>query len=370
MPRRRKSRKRGLCRPPEEVAVDEMVCATENADMCSLKTTPICTPRPAVEAAKSQSCYKSTPMNKGRRRSNRRRNSFNRTMNVTNLNILFDSSYINQNTSLDDRRDYGSPKSNGSTKTLISEPSQCESEPLISETPKTSQQSFLDDLMANIRSSTSLNKRQPLPSFKSKVHYLDGNVNINPYANNPEIKFTNKSKDPSLGEISFFTPHLYSTKTASTPINIARTIPSNYLKSSPIVESPRNVNNNNNSSVKIDNKISNLIYASASNTSITEKEKYLINHLPTKTRCKDNFTIVHNLSRVTKSRSGYRTFSSDVQQRQGSVDIVFNTLKKISQTSLKWSSKIIDLCVYMGVVLKTVRKFSFFEVKTYSNAIL
>lgn len=320
---------------------DDTLVSSEDKEETEPVTTPKSTPRQPRKSTSGS--IKSTPLNK-RERGKRRRSSFCRNFNVTNLNVLFESSFINQGTSpCDDKKGAESPKSDESTQTLNFGESQ-----LITETPKLSQHELIEEVLSQLRSP----KGAPT---QSKIHYLDTNVNLNPYVSNSDVKFI--TKEPSLGEISFFTPHLYNLKKASTPID---KIAENFLKTSPIRESPLNVKNNNVDNVKID-KISNFAYQST--PLITPKtDSPLLNtqnrekNVSAKSNRSKNFTIVHNLSRISKTNSGYRTFALD-QQDKGGVEVLFQKFRRLSRTSVRWSYKIVDLCNYIGLAVRKVRPF-------------
>ena len=309
-------------------SADNFTCKTQ-----SISVTPKCsTPTEPPDRNKSRSNIRTTPVNK--ERFQRRRGSFNRTMNVTNLNILFDSSYINQGTPPhDDSKSVRTPKANESMQTVNVNEN-------IVETPRVSQYSLIDDIVSQHKTPAKA------PLDKSKIHYIDSHVNLNPYIQHADVRFV---KEPSFGEISFFTPQLYN-KLASTPIDKIADL----MKSSPIKESPNNVNSNVDA-VKVD-KVSNFAFQSTPLNDNTDRENLLnlqrSKTVSPKTHRQKNFTIVHNLSRVSKSNSGYRTFSAEQSER--GVDVVFSRLKRLSRTSIKWTFKIVDWCNYIGVALRKV----------------
>lgn len=175
-----------------------------------------------------------TPINK-RRSWNRERKPNYESMNITNLNILFESninhsprsessvtlcknsSFQRSKSSIPKLHSPGQEKPllvNQSTQTVESDLFMKHSLS-ITETPKYS--------IALLKEKTYSPK--PFPFNKNEIcsdkisisRFYEKGVNINPYLKNTDVQ--GKNRQGSVGEISFFSPNLFDHKTSSTPID-------------------------------------------------------------------------------------------------------------------------------------------------------
>lgn len=172
---------------------------------------------------------------------NRERKSNYGSFNMTNLNVLFNSDFINntpksesnltvKKNSVLQRSKSSIPKlqspakenvavSHKGTQTLDMDLYIKPINP-ITETPKYSAVLLQQNISAHksfgfIKKQDSFNKNEIRSEKLSR--FLEKGVNINPYLKNNDI-IDGKNKNGSFGEISFFSPHLFQHKSSSTPI--------------------------------------------------------------------------------------------------------------------------------------------------------
>lgn len=189
---------------------------------------------------------RTTPVNKKRSMTRPERKKYS-SMNVTNLNILFDSNFLHDNPisesgiCVNKSNNSYRKRSNSSIAKLhspvverlvcISQDNQikaadakeleCRESNDVLETPKVSKVLLVDktksDEMCDI---PPLNNHRlssdKITNCARNVKHYNGEVNVNPYLNNKEVHVFHK--DGSFGEISFFSPNLFQHKSSSTPI--------------------------------------------------------------------------------------------------------------------------------------------------------
>lgn len=180
-----------------------------------------------------------TPINR-RKSWNRERKSNYGSMNITNLNVLFESNFINNspksecNISIGGLPSFHRSKSsiaklhspgkerplsvNQSTQTVDTELCIKQTNS-ITETPKFSAVFLQENVYTHksfpfLKNQDSFNKKEICPERLNR--FYEKGVNINPYLKTKEID--GKNKNGSFGEISFFSPNLFQHKTSSTPI--------------------------------------------------------------------------------------------------------------------------------------------------------
>ncbi|KAJ8968906.1 hypothetical protein NQ314_002047 [Rhamnusium bicolor] len=163
----------------------------------------------------------------------------------------------------------------------------------------------------------------------------NGEVNINPYLNNKEIKIV--SRDGSLGEISFFSPNLFEHKSSSTPIEkLQQANIVDYLKGSLMKDNANECSFNDEKVAIQNNRNSPVMPKLDSNLNLSEK----------------NFTYSRlNISRRSANEGG----SSDSLCRPNNIGVcekVLTRLKRYTKVSHKWSIKIVELCSQLGIQLK------------------
>lgn len=183
---------------------------------------------------------RTTPVNKKRSMTRPERKKYS-SMNVTNLNILFDSNFAHDsprsasnicvnkpNISVTKRSNSSIPKLHSPvvekpiSETGAGDMNKFESETCkhISETPKVSKVLLVDESKSDeMYDVPSLNnhrlKNDKINNGNRDVKFYNGEVNVNPYLNREINAF---SKDGSFGELSFFSSNLFQHKSSSTPI--------------------------------------------------------------------------------------------------------------------------------------------------------
>lgn len=229
---------------PETISSDGL---TKNLTQIFTPPKRTCTPSPRNEIVDTPlnnelpidlPSITETPINK-RRSWNRERKSDYEWVNVTNLNVLFDSNFINNspksecNVSVGKNSSFQRSKSsipklhslekekplsvNQSTQTLESDLYMKQLN-LITETPKYSTV-LLQENAKTFRFPLLMNNQDPFnihEACSDKIGRYEKGVNINPYLKNQEVD--GKNINNSFGELSFFSPHLFQHKTSSTPI--------------------------------------------------------------------------------------------------------------------------------------------------------
>lgn len=171
-----------------------------------------------------------TPVN--RRRSLQRDRNY-ASMNITNLNVLFDSNFINNSPqtecnisiSRNERSKFSISNSSVSKPQCFTQGTQtelgiCEKQvDSITETPRYNRIFLTENTYAYksfpfIKNHDSLNN---IESCSDKPNRYDSTVNVNPYLKHKDIEVRNHGN--SFGEMSFFSPKLYYQQTSSTPID-------------------------------------------------------------------------------------------------------------------------------------------------------
>ncbi|CAG9767790.1 unnamed protein product [Ceutorhynchus assimilis] len=333
-----------------------------------------------------------TPVNK-RRSQNRHKDG---TLNVTNLNVLFDSNEatpIRKTSSLD--------KSNGDhlrshisisnlqtssqeNKLSLNKSTQTMDEELIkldiTETPKVSQKK--QDM--NITPQSNYTKNY----YNQKIN----EINVNPYFKDKEIaNVKSQWQKENMEELSFFSPQLFEMKTSSTPIQVVNYLKENDTKlslinkkldGSPlnrdiISKTPRSaklleqVLNNSLDLTIIDSVPIRLDNVNLNTPPLTEKvinkdksnSIRLLGSSKKKKRISPKINRLVNYSRVKKIS---RSATSEIQQlslenscevrtptaRLGVYEKIVNRIKRYSKASVKWSGRMMESCAHLGIQIK------------------
>ncbi|KAL1500809.1 hypothetical protein ABEB36_006251 [Hypothenemus hampei] len=331
-----------------------------------------------------------TPVNKSRSL-NGKTSNLGSTLNVTNLNYLFNVNSNDWNdiketvklkrskSSIAKLHSPGSekPLSYRNTQTIMNledlfEKSQQHS---IVETPKIAQKILYDTDNCKSFYSPSLNNKK-----------LNNEVNFNPYVKEKELRTMDiqvqKFKGQSVGEMSFFTSQLFDQKINSTPISAQQ------LKDQLAKEELDRLSNCTSSDTPKQNIINNMQSPSIFEHTVTRRENININTPPVaeKVLNKDQTNSIHllgskrktpsrrspklnklvghsrmfnrNLSYTRLSQSQRSSLENSCEMihspavRIGVYEKMLNRIQKYSKASAKWSMRLMESCSQLGLQIK------------------